>query len=839
MCAALAACGGPQPVAAPGQTAVQTVQVSEPESEVVELALDEEYAALAELLQRPAAEQVNEWRNWAQSHPSARLRAHALAHLTWVEDASALELATEAISSPAVEVQAQAARVLSHLGLPRATSARALLLAAVKGASEGSLAQLVWALVVLEEPRVFGRAMQLYQRGELEDVTRLDGGSSFDLRQLARLNPTLAEKHTGATSPEMRRLTAASLASKAEPSHTGTLAWLAADRDLGVASEAVRGLARIGTTDSRQALVEVLKAARIERFNQLVSALRDDVGTRGLIMALDGLSSETSGGWQRARTVFDAIEGRTSGGLLGLNDPRSGEALQAFIAGRPHVHWQTRAASALARIGDVRGVPTLAARLRMDPLKVYRDWVEWEQLLMRSDDERVTAARLIADLAVMHPNQRDTIRAQAEDAVEFWLLEMPWPHANGMRALAAMRSTQHVGLIRSWANPKVPLPQPGQQPPMPQEWITAQSAMRYAGQLQDTKSWPVLLNALKARPKDIDLTMNSLMQGGLAILGMSLRAIGVGAAHGLSEWGDPRAFGPLLAYVEGARENEQSRMEACAALGWVATRDDRTTLIRKVREYDQPEQSSQFVRSCLLEAFVARPEPALASELVALLTVDEPAPTRHQIARALGRGGVDGPAKAKLVAALQDEVLTIDAAVALLLGTDAATAVRIAAWLALNAPSRLEEASSVYHDSLGYWSHADLEEGRVFRWVENALAISRAPLPDKVRQFARTELERQFDNLRYDNGPHSLTRPVFRHRLLVMARSQEPATRRGALQTLLLAGEQGVLLALREEVAQERSEWANEVRRAYREVTHPATPRVRFQDPHSGRWGQG
>ena len=61
------------------------------------------------------------------------------------------------------------------------------------------------------------------------------------------------------------------------------------------------------------------------------------------------------------------------------------------------------------------------------------------------------------------------------------------------------------------------------------------------------------------------------------------------------------------------------------------------------------------------------------------------------------------------------------------------------------------------------------------------------------------------------------------HRLHALARSQDPAIRRGALQTLLLAGEQGVLLALREELTDDRSEWASEVRRAYREVRSPAT----------------
>ena len=100
--------------------------------------------------------------------------------------------------------------------------------------------------------------------------------------------------------------------------------------------------------------------------------------------------------------------------------------------------------------------------------------------------------------------------------------------------------------MRAWANPKVPLPMEGQQPPMPEEWVVAQSAMRYAGMMKDKPTWPVLIGALKKRPEKIDATMDSLMAGGIAILGMSLRAVGVGASHGLAEWGDNKGFKPLL-----------------------------------------------------------------------------------------------------------------------------------------------------------------------------------------------------------------------------------------------------------------------------------------------------
>src|SRR6185503_1045393 len=117
----------------------------------------------------------------------------------------------------------------------------------------------------------------------------------------------------------------------------------------------------------------------------------------------------------------------------------------------------------------------LAKRLRMDPLKIYSDQVDWEMALKRTDDERVEAARMIADLAMLHPDKRAVIAEQAEDAVIFWLHERTQPHANGLRALAAMGSTKDIEAMRKWADPDVPMPKEGQQPPMPEEWVVAQS----------------------------------------------------------------------------------------------------------------------------------------------------------------------------------------------------------------------------------------------------------------------------------------------------------------------------------------------------------------------------
>ena len=111
----------------------------------------------------------------------------------------------------------------------------------------------------------------------------------------------------------------------------------------------------------------------------------------------------------------------------------------------------------------------------------------------------------------------------------------------------------------------------------------------------------------------------------------------------------------------------------------------------------------------------------------------------------------------------------------------------------------IDELQELWFGSFGYWSSRDLDEGHIFRYVQNAEAASRIEF-DKVPQGGVSEqLRRQFKSLQYDNGPHSFTRVVLRHRLLAMALGDDPAVRAGAVNTLRFMQEKGSLLALRDE----------------------------------------
>jgi HEAT repeat protein len=741
------------------------------------------------------AEQLPKWQAWAkEQEANSLLKEEALKRLAWARDPQGIDASIAALRSEEQKLRAQAATALAEYGLPDAERARGPLLAALKEALPESKPQIAWALVELREPEAFEEVMNLYRAGHLSDVQKLDGAKAFDpykIVQLVSLDK-LAELHTD-PSPAVRQLVATVLSRNPSPKYTDALIALVNDKDRDIAAQAAPGLGKIGDERARKPLLDQLQGANVEEKKVFLEALRDGIGTTGLVLALSSVSDETpTKTWHQTNQIFTMIRD--------LADPKGGDALAEYLAQRGnHIHWQVEAASALAEIGDMRGVPTLAARLRMDEQKIYGDDTDYEMLLKRDNKERVTSARMIADLAVIHPDKRAILREQAEDALLFWANEMVSPHANGLRALATMESKKAIKPLRAWANPKVPLPLEGQQPPMPEEWVVAQSALRYVGLIKDEPSWPVLMNALHRRADKIDATMDSLMGGGMAILGMSLRALGVGAANGFAEWGDHRAFEPLLAYIEEPKENEQSRMEACAALAWVAKDEDFVTIAEKIKKYTGPEPADQVRQACLLETLITRPIAGTSDALIGLLNPDSSFAVRHAVARAIGKAGIEAEVEAQLFEKLKDDKLMNDAALALMLGGSPEVAGRALAALAGRPREAIDELQELWHGSFGYWSNRDLEEGHIFRYVDNAEAASRIEIDGVPQGWVSEQLRRQFKNLQFDNGPHSFTRVVLRHRLLSMALGDNPAQRLGAINTLRFMQEQGALLALRDE----------------------------------------
>ncbi len=742
-------------------------------------------------------EQLPRWRKWAAVDNESRLEQEAFVHLAWAKDKESIPSMIKGLASPDHAVRATAAMALVDFGSPDADNAKPVLLKALQEADASDKPQICWALVALKESSAFDTVLAEYKTGNLASVQRLDGFPAFDAAKLAQLT-TLDNLATLANDPSesVKQLVASTLSADADPKWTDTLITLVQDPSVEVAREAAVGLGKIASDKAMQPLVTALSKADKESREKFLQALRDGVGANGLVLALKTVSHDKPDSEKfQTKQIFDMLKD--------LEDPRGGDALYAYIQTNPKPHWKLEAAMRMAEIGDVRAAEVLGWRMAQDPLTLYND-VDWPEL-RRDDNERVYAARMLSDLAILHPEQRDYLIKVAEPGVLEWIdpKNKPQPHANGMRFLAAVGSKKALPWLVRWADPKDKLPAVGAQPPLPDDWATAQSALRYLGWTREPKAWAILEKQLHRRSPKLDVSWDSLMQGGLTILGMTLRALGYGAADGFAQWGDPRAFDDLVKYIEEPKENEQSRMQACFGLSWVATDDQMQTIVKKVHDITGTDPKSNLLRQCYLETLVHKPVPDATAGLADLLvpTVSD-IETRHQISRALGMGGITRAMVPQVFAKLGDVSLKADAALALILGADADTASQALA--SYNDPAvaaeAIEELKDVYNRTFGYWSDRNYENGDVARWVENAQALSHVKVHDQLQDWPRIVLGRNLvESIETDNGPHSMTRVQLRVRLLADAKGTNDVKRAEAIALLKFVKEKGVLMALRKE----------------------------------------
>jgi HEAT repeat protein len=593
----------------------------------------------------------------------------------------------------------------------------------------------------------------------------------------------------GDESESVRQLVATVLSRTGDAKYTEPLIKLVQDKSIEVAREAAVGLGKIANERAMLPLLDALGKSDKDSRQKFLEALRDGVGGKGLVFALRSIQKGT---WDtelfQTKLIFDMLES--------LEDPRSGDALAAYIETNPHPHWKTQAAIRLAAVGDVRAVPTLAWRMKQEPPVLYGKVKEEKRLWGDDDKERVVAARMLADLAILNADKRADIRAQSYEAVKYWMTDKPQPHANGLRYMAAAEAVDILPKMREWANPPG-FPKEGE-PQFPPAWATSQSALRYLGWMKDPQGWAILDNQLRRRPEKVDATMESLLQGGRAVMGMTLRAIGVGASYGFAQWGDPKAYPILVKYIEEKLNNEQSRLDACFSLAWVATDEQMSEVAKKVKDLSKPDPKTQVIRTCYLESLIRRPVPAATATLVELINGGTDLNVQHQAARAIGFGGISAQVASALQDKLKDPATRNDAALALLLGADPDTARRAIASYADVDKAALEELKVIYNQTFGYWSDKNYDNGDVARWIKNAQAASRVKLGDALQDWPRLILARNIQGIDYDNGPHSVTRVQMRVRLMRDARTDDKR-RADAVMILKFMNEKGALMALKSE----------------------------------------
>ncbi|MBK9266128.1 MAG: HEAT repeat domain-containing protein [Polyangiaceae bacterium] len=775
----------------------------------------------------PKKDQLPLWRKWAAEKNEWALQQEALIQLAYAEDPDGVTHATNALTSHDHRVKGVCAQVLAYYGSPKADAAKPALLAALKEADDSDRPQIVWALVTLKEPAVFKDAMDQYRKGFLSKVERLGGGIAFDPEKLAQLVPLddfakLADDQ----SSSVRQLVATLLSRDANPKWTQTLIKLVKDKDVEVAREAATGLGKIGDETARAPLLEALRPpagvdpAKDQLFKEnrqkFLEALRDGIGGEGLVLALDSVKPdppETE--WFQTKQLFDMMKD--------VADPRTGESLVKWLeTKKPGIHWQGEAGTRLAEIGDIRAAKYLGERMRANPGDVYKQENFWQAdeggHLSRTDLPRVVAARMLADLAMIHPDKKEELKA-AEDGVLFWITDRPQPHANGLRFLAALNSEKAVKHMRDWAFPKDPLPKEGAPPPFPTAFETAQSALRYIGMMKDEQSFPKLLEQFKRKKdKKMDTTLEGMNGGGIAMLGMALRAVAYGAAQGLGQWGDPRAAKDMMEFIEDELWNEEARQAACEALAWCA--DDKTLIevAKKAAEFGgKKEPRKQLIGACYAQTLSLKPMPGVAATLAELLKPEMDLNLRMPYARAIGIAGVDEETQKILWDKLQNPEVRNAAALALIMGGSPETAARTVAMYGDFGQDALNDLKDHYFRAFGYWSDEDFKRGNIYRYVANAEAIARIKVGDVTQDWSRQRLQAQFDNLKFDNGPHSETRVVLRYRLWQDAKGSDAERKKGAIMTLKFMKERGVLMALRGE----QGDTGELARRAFFELMNP------------------
>lgn len=753
----------------------------------------------------PTADATPKWREWAKRNDVPALQQEAFAQLAWAKDPEGVDLMIAGLGSHDHRVRGTAAQALLEYGAA-AEKAKPALLKALAESDDSDKPQICWALAALKEASAFDTIFVEYRAGHLAKVQRLDGSPTFDPEVLANLASldTLAALKADA-SPSVRQLVATALSKNGDAKWTDVLIGLVKDPDIEVAREAAVGLGRIANEAAMAPLLDALKRADTDSRRNFLTALRDGVGGRGLVLALGSIdpAHEKS----QHRVLFDM--------LREIEDPRAGDALVEYLEhSNPKPHWRTEAALRLAEIGDVRAVPYLAWRMQQDPLKLYNQIDDPE--LRQDDNERIVSARMLADLAILHTDQKAKILSEAEGAVMEWVTSKPQPHANGLRFLVAAGSQAVLPKLKAWADPSKPLPLAGAQPPIPLEWETPQSALRYMGWAQ--QNFGLLEKQMMRQGKEkYDLTTEGMQGAGVSVLGMILRGLAFGAADGFAQWGDPKAYPTLVKYVEDKLNNEQSRAEACFAISWASTDENMKEVAQKVRALTSSDPKDKLIRKCYLETLIHRSVPAATGTLVELLKGgDEDLDVGRQAARALGIGGMSADVAQQVYAKLDDPAVKSNAVLAILLGGDADLVKRAIASYNDGGTQTMEELKQIYSGSFGYWSDVNYEQGDVARWIANAETAGRVKVNDALQDWAKQILVRALQG-DFDNGPRSMTRVQLRVRLFRDAQSGDAKKMENAIAILKFMRERGVLMALRGMPGA----WQEPARQAFFEVMNP------------------
>ena len=165
---------------------------------------------------------------------------------------------------------------------------------------------------------------------------------------------------------------------------------------------AIAGLAKLGTKDTLESLALALRGANDDWRRRYLESLRDDAGLLGLVVALQCFNDGTAAASGHVEQVFELIDSHAATPRRSMLDARGADAMADYMERAPSPGWRFRAATVLAIMGDLRAVPALAERIANKTPLTRGGLMPQEPSIEQDDEERATAARLIADLSDLH-----------------------------------------------------------------------------------------------------------------------------------------------------------------------------------------------------------------------------------------------------------------------------------------------------------------------------------------------------------------------------------------------------------------------------------------------------
>jgi hypothetical protein len=755
-------------------------------------------SAIARTLTLPSIQQEAIWQTWAREPSTDDRQRVALSMLARRASPTDVPMILEAFKRGTPKIRRAALRALLVFGPELGPGTREQLWAAVQRAPGAVTPELVWALVVAQEARVYEVALDAYRSGQLTSVKTFDDTDAYDPALIGLLDLkrtlTLAQDRD----PKMRLLAAQACSRAAQTECTPWLLRLVRDPAAEVSAAAAPGLVKIGSDESQAALTQALREANDEHRVRLLTALRDEAGLPGLVAALDSVSPEPELARSTTAQIFELLSAGRDVAYRTTLDPRGADALDDYMQHTPQLYGRSWAAFTLAKLGDLRGLPGLAARLRLTPDQAYPGNSKFEQEARRNDGERVQAANLLCELADAYPEHLGEIRRASEDALLGWLHQPTYWHPSALRALTKMRSIKIMPNLRTWANLNAPLPKLTDDALVMSRhpWVYAAESLHAIGIARDAFSLKLLQATLHRRPKTFSLTMDGLSADPNHPLAKVLQLLESGAVRGLSELGDARAADSLIAFADDPLENESTRIEACRGLAWVASEQQLTKILARLHALRSGEDTLDARFDCFLETFAQRAASNFKPELLTLfeeLIQASDVNSAFLVAQALGRIGIGETDENRLLAlAARSDRGALPAALALLVGARP----EIAQWSALSllgrAESQVQEVKDAYARSAQYLSEEDLRNGTLLRWVTNAFAVEQAGVA--ATHWPRAVLRQRIGNLFPQSVPHAMSALRFRTTMYQAALEGNA----DAIEALVAAGEGGALLAARE-----------------------------------------